>query len=95
MRAVILDRGPSRGAVLAAMSLLGILLSLPCAAAIAAPARTVRVTIEEGVVATLTEDRGILVEAIPKKGEGMGPFARRLCGHTDMPRHCTGRATAH
>ena len=74
---------PSRGAllgVLAVMSLLGLLLSLPCAGAIVSPARTVRVPLEDGVVATLAEDRGLLVEAIPKKGEGMGPFARRLCG---------------
>jgi N-acetylmuramoyl-L-alanine amidase len=78
MRAVILSR--SRGAVVAVMCLLGFLIALPRAEAIEAPSRTVRVPIEEGVVATLTEDRGILVEAIPKKGEGMGPFARRLCG---------------
>ncbi|HKI01322.1 MAG TPA: N-acetylmuramoyl-L-alanine amidase [Thermoanaerobaculia bacterium] len=69
----------SRVAVFAVLALLGPLFPLP-AGAIAPPSRTVRVTLEEGVVATLSEERGILVEAIPRRGEGMSTFAKRLCG---------------
>jgi N-acetylmuramoyl-L-alanine amidase len=67
----------------ALLALLG--LAAPPAAAPAAShtapiPRTVRVPVEEGVVATLSEERGILVEAIPRRGEGLAAFARRLCG---------------
>jgi N-acetylmuramoyl-L-alanine amidase len=76
MRAVF-----SRVAVLSVLALLGPLSWTPPAAnAITPPSRTVRVPVEEGVVATLSEEKGILVEAVPKRGEGMGTFARRLCG---------------
>jgi N-acetylmuramoyl-L-alanine amidase len=68
----------SRVAGLAFLSLLG---SLAAASAAAAPvSRTVRVAVEDGVVATLSEQRGILVEAVPRRGEGLAAFARRLCG---------------
>ncbi|HEV8582848.1 MAG TPA: N-acetylmuramoyl-L-alanine amidase [Thermoanaerobaculia bacterium] len=62
---------------LAALALLGSLAS--SAAALTAP-RSVRVPLEDGVVATLSEERGILVEAVPRRGEGLSAFARRLCG---------------
>jgi N-acetylmuramoyl-L-alanine amidase len=68
-------------AALAVALLLGFLMGLPLAVqALTAPSRTVRVTVEEGVVAALTEDKGITLDAVPKKGEGMAAFARRLCG---------------
>lgn len=44
------------------------------------PPRAVRVQIEKGVVATLSETEGIFLEAVPQGGEGMHAFARRLCG---------------
>ncbi|HEX3552645.1 MAG TPA: N-acetylmuramoyl-L-alanine amidase [Thermoanaerobaculia bacterium] len=89
MRA-ILRTGRSGAAVLAeGLFLLGILLALPCIAAPASsssssPSDTVRVALEDGVVATLAEDRGLLVEAIPKRGEGLALFARRLCGDSRL-----------
>jgi N-acetylmuramoyl-L-alanine amidase len=48
----------------------------------AAPAvsRSVRVPLEDGVVATLSEERGLLIESIPRRGEGLAAFARRMCG---------------
>ncbi len=65
----------------AALFLLGALCWAPQGAlAITPPGKSVRVTIEEGVVAVLSEDKGILVEAVPRRGEGMSTFARRLCG---------------
>jgi N-acetylmuramoyl-L-alanine amidase len=69
--------------VVAAMCLLG--LAVPCAAATSkyAPG-PVRVALEDGMVATLTEDHGILVEAIPRRGEGLSLFARRLCGDSRL-----------
>ena len=90
MRA-ILRTGRTGAAVLAeGLFLLGVLLALPCAAApaarssLAATSGTVRVALEDGVVATLAEDRGLLVEAIPKRGEGLALFARRLCGDSRL-----------
>jgi N-acetylmuramoyl-L-alanine amidase len=73
----------SRVAVLAFLALLGPLLPLP-AGAIVPPSRAVRVSLEEGVVATLSEERGILVEAIPRRGEGMATFAKRMCGDSRL-----------
>jgi N-acetylmuramoyl-L-alanine amidase len=67
-----------RVAALAVFFLLA-LLALPLTAA-PAVSRTVRVPIEDGVVATLSEERGILVEAVPRRGEGLSTFARRMCG---------------
>ncbi|HEV7786376.1 MAG TPA: N-acetylmuramoyl-L-alanine amidase [Thermoanaerobaculia bacterium] len=70
-------------AVLVAICLLG--LAVPCAAATStAKAGPVRVALEDGLVATLTEDRGIFVEAVPKRGEGLTLFARRLCGDSRL-----------
>jgi N-acetylmuramoyl-L-alanine amidase len=68
---------PGRIAALAVLFLLGLPLAVQ---ALTVPARTVRVTVEEGLVATLSEDKGITLDAIPKRGEGMTAFARRLCG---------------
>jgi len=59
--------------------LLAALLGPLAAAAITVP-RTVRVTIEDGVVATLSEDQGLQLEAVPRRGEGLNAFVRRLCG---------------
>jgi N-acetylmuramoyl-L-alanine amidase len=77
---------PAAFAVLAAL-----LASSPSAAPApaAAPARpaaadhSVRIQLEEGVVATLTE-AGLFLEAVPKKGEGLYAFARRLCGDSRL-----------
>jgi N-acetylmuramoyl-L-alanine amidase len=66
---------------LAALALLG---SLAAPASAIAVSRTVRVPLEEGVVATLSEERGILVEAVPRRGEGLAAFARRLCGDSRL-----------
>ncbi len=76
-----------RHALLAAIYLL-LAFAVPCIAATSTPniakAGPIRVALEDGVVATLTEDRGILVEAIPKRGEGLTLFARRLCGDSRL-----------
>lgn len=50
----------------------------PSRSAAAAP-RSARIQLEEGVVAALTEE-GLFVEAVPKRGEGLYAFTRRLCG---------------
>ena len=69
--------------VVAVMCLLG--LAVPGAAATSkfAPG-PVRVALEDGMVATLTEDGGLLVEAIPRRGEGLSLFAHRLCGDSRL-----------
>jgi N-acetylmuramoyl-L-alanine amidase len=54
-------------------------LSSATAQAVTAP-RSVRVQVEKGVVATLSDPEGIFLEAVPQGGEGMHAFARRLCG---------------
>jgi N-acetylmuramoyl-L-alanine amidase len=59
---------------------LAVLEWLAAGASAIAPSRTVRVPLEDGVVATLSEERGIMVEAVPRRGEGLSTFARRLCG---------------
>lgn len=46
--------------------------------------RSVRVQIEKGVVATLSDPEGIFLEAVPQSGEGMHAFARRLCGDSKL-----------
>ena len=87
-------RAPAAVAVLAAL-----LASSPPAAPAPAPApapepaatrsrpaaadRSVRIQLEEGVVAALTEE-GLFLEAVPKKGEGLYAFARRLCGDSRL-----------
>ncbi len=40
----------------------------------------VRVPLEDGVAVLLSDDKGITVEAAPRRGEGIGAFATRLCG---------------
>ncbi|HSK77052.1 MAG TPA: N-acetylmuramoyl-L-alanine amidase [Thermoanaerobaculia bacterium] len=54
-------------------------LSSAAVQAVTAP-RSVRVQVEKGVVATLSDPEGIFLEAVPQSGEGMHAFARRLCG---------------
>lgn len=58
-------------------------LSSVSAYAVTAP-RSVRVQIEKGVVATLSDPEGIFLEAVPQGGEGMHAFARRLCGDSKL-----------
>lgn len=71
-------RARTGGGLFGFLLLLAGMVAAPC---LAAPApRTVRVPLEDGVVATLSEERGILVEAVPKRGEGLSTFTRRLCG---------------
>ncbi len=49
--------------------------------ALAAPStRSLRVNVGEGLVASLTEKDGIYLEALPRRGEGLLAFTRRLCG---------------
>ena len=40
----------------------------------------VRVPLEDGVAVVLSDEKGITVEAAPRRGEGMAAFATRLCG---------------
>jgi N-acetylmuramoyl-L-alanine amidase len=40
----------------------------------------VRVTVEEGVVAALTDEQGIALEVVPRRGEGLFALSRRVCG---------------
>ncbi len=70
----------SRLAVFAALVLLASFSAPLGNAATAAVSRTARVALEDGVVATLSEDRGLFVEAVPRRGEGLTAFARRFCG---------------
>lgn len=46
----------------------------------AAGASTVRVSLDDGSVATLDDEQEIYLEALPETGEGLLSFARRLCG---------------
>jgi N-acetylmuramoyl-L-alanine amidase len=81
----------SRRAAVALLALLG--LCLPAVSAIAMTAKPAtsitsvitgptpsRVSLEEGLAVTLSEEGGIAVEASPRRGEGMAAFAQRLCG---------------
>jgi len=45
---------------------------------------TVRVPLEEGLTATLSETHGINLEATPRRGEGAGALAIRLCGDAGL-----------
>jgi N-acetylmuramoyl-L-alanine amidase len=45
-----------------------------------ASAATLRTELDEGLVAVLTEESAILVEALPLRGEGLLALSRRLCG---------------
>ncbi len=69
-----------RAAAVRVLCALALLASLAGAASAAAASRTVRVTLADGVVAALSEERGIVVEAVPRRGEGLAAFALRLCG---------------
>ncbi len=65
-------RRPAAGLLLAALALL--------APALPAGAATLRATIGDGMVAALTDEQEIFLEAPPEKGEGLHAFARRLTG---------------
>ena len=43
-----------------------------------------RVPLEDGLTATLSETHGINVEAAPHRGEGMVAFTVRLCGEAGL-----------
>jgi N-acetylmuramoyl-L-alanine amidase len=67
-------------------------LVLPFAAAAAPPSspqaaltavRTVRTAMEDGLVAALGDD-GLFLEAVPKQGEALLTFTRRLCGDSAL-----------
>lgn len=47
-------------------------------------ARSLRLDLGGGLVATLTEKDGIFLEAVPRKGEGLFAFTRRLCGDSRL-----------
>jgi N-acetylmuramoyl-L-alanine amidase len=42
--------------------------------------RSLRMSLGDGMTAALTEKDGIFLEAVPRKGEGLLAFTRRLCG---------------
>ena len=46
-------------------------------------ASTLRRSLDDGMVATLTDDDKLLIEATPEKGEGLWAFTRRLTGSTE------------
>jgi len=48
------------------------------------PATTRRVSLGDGVVAALADQREIHMEALPRDGEGLLSFARRFCGTTEF-----------
>jgi N-acetylmuramoyl-L-alanine amidase len=58
----------------------GVALTLLLVATVPAVASTYRKAIEKGVVATLTPERSLLLEAEPNRGEGLLGFALRFCG---------------
>lgn len=77
----------------ALLSLLGLLCAAaassaaaaaPSATSLTADLATVRVPLEDGLTATLSETHGIKVEATPHRGEGMGAFSARLCGDAGL-----------
>jgi N-acetylmuramoyl-L-alanine amidase len=45
---------------------------------------TARVELGDGLVAALGEDHAIFLEAVPRRGEGLLGFARRLCGDSRL-----------
>lgn len=76
---------------IAALSLLGLLSTGPSPAAPSSVTvlpstmvSPVRVPLEEGLAAALSEDGGLAVEAVPRRGEGMGALALRLCGDAGL-----------
>jgi N-acetylmuramoyl-L-alanine amidase len=63
----------------------GILISDPASAPAAfdpiiPTSRSLKVSLGDGLAAALTEKDGIFLEAVPRKGEGLFAFTRRLCG---------------
>jgi N-acetylmuramoyl-L-alanine amidase len=59
---------------------IGALAVVPVSAIVAPPSRSLRVPLGDGLVAALTEKDGIYLEAVPRRGEGLFAFTRRLCG---------------
>ena len=55
-----------------------------------AAASTVRAPIEAGLVASLTDENRLYLEAIPRRGEGLLRLSRRLCGNTDAAQAVAG-----
>lgn len=71
--------------MVAAIAALAAALSAPPAGSAAldpnlTAARSLRVPLEDGLVAALTEKEGLLLEAVPRRGEGLLAFTRRVCG---------------
>lgn len=71
--------------VVAAIAALAVAFDAPPAGSVAldpnlTAARSLRVPLEDGLVAALTEKEGLLLEAVPRKGEGLIAFTRRVCG---------------
>lgn len=72
--------------VISGVAVLAALVAVPplgSAASAASPSSrfaAIRVSLGDGVVAALTEKEGIFLEAVPRKGEGLLAFTRRLCG---------------
>jgi N-acetylmuramoyl-L-alanine amidase len=56
------------------------LTAVAASAIVAPPSRSLRVPVGDGLVASLTEKDGIYLEAVPRRGEGLLAFTRRLCG---------------
>ncbi|MFL6259420.1 MAG: N-acetylmuramoyl-L-alanine amidase [Thermoanaerobaculia bacterium] len=82
-----MPRLSGRVAVLALLGLLRAAASpaaAPSVPAIPADLATVRAPLEDGLTATLSETHGINVEATPRRGEGAGVFAARLCGDAGL-----------
>jgi N-acetylmuramoyl-L-alanine amidase len=77
-----------RVAVLSLLGLLPAVASLAAApsvpSALAPAASPVRVPLEEGLAVTFSADRGIAVEAVPRRGEGLAALAVRLCGDASV-----------
>jgi len=72
-----------RGAGWLSLALLAVLQGTPAEAA------TLRQRISGRMVAALTDDHEIFLEAAPEKGEGLDAYARRLTGSTRNARHVT------
>ena len=49
-----------------------------------APAATLRVKLDSGEIAGLSDGRELFLEAPPRRGEGLLSFARRYCGSTGL-----------
>ena len=78
------DRAGRAGRGAGALALLVLLAAALSAGAAAAAAKTaakpVRVDLGDGLAAVLTDDHGVYLESMPRRGEGLIAFARRLCG---------------